>query len=163
MIPPPLLDPSTLVTPVGLSTAVTLVLVALLSVLPLRGGHGRHAHAGPGALNVWQLSDTRISHSTQDAAPEPDRETEEIVWPSFLPDSWSLEGSSPLERELAEFLGLGEPETTARLDYVGRHRLGEPVETGHSPTPLHCSPDPHQHSSAPHPPVSHPELIPAAP
>lgn len=31
-------------------------LSAVSAVLPLRGGNGQHAHAGPGAVSVWQIS-----------------------------------------------------------------------------------------------------------
>ena len=35
---------------------VVACLSVVSAVLPLRGGNGQHAHAGPGAVSVWQIS-----------------------------------------------------------------------------------------------------------
>ncbi|MEU6270167.1 hypothetical protein [Saccharopolyspora shandongensis] len=68
----------------------------VLAVMPIRGGTGQHAGAGPGAVMVWQLTEAleaersaAVSIETADDPPE-----EEIRWP---------------EEPVAE--------------YVGRHRL----------------------------------------
>ncbi|MDR7301950.1 hypothetical protein [Haloactinomyces albus] len=101
------------------------VLTAVAGVIPLRGGHGQHADAGPGALSVWQLHepagpefesplrhdararDVRAEIRLPAARPtvrEPD--PEEIDWPD---GDWS-NGDWP----------DGDP---CEPEYVGRHRL----------------------------------------
>ncbi len=56
--------------------------VVLAGVLPLRGGHGQHAHAGPGTVGVWQLCALARSERERKAVlPEWEPDPEEIVWP----------------------------------------------------------------------------------
>ncbi|MEV6232209.1 hypothetical protein AB0L88_30550 [Saccharopolyspora shandongensis] len=75
------------------------VVAGALAVMPIRGGTGQHAGAGPGAVMVWQLSEAleaeraaRIAAVSVETADDPLEE--EIRWP---------------EEPVAE--------------YVGRHRL----------------------------------------
>ncbi|GAA2820270.1 hypothetical protein [Saccharopolyspora taberi] len=44
----------------GLLCAAAITLITGLALLPLRGGRGRHAHAGPGTLTVQNLRDQEI-------------------------------------------------------------------------------------------------------
>lgn len=43
--------------PVGAPLGVLAVAAVFVAVFPLRGGHGQHAGAGPGAVNVWQVQE----------------------------------------------------------------------------------------------------------
>lgn len=123
------------------------LVVLVLALAPVRGGHGQHAHAGPGALNVRQLS-AAVEAETHDPSstsgeravaatrqsgrpvhPAPD----EIVWPAeTTPDRPEPPCPSPLEHALAE---LWQPPPNP--DYVGRHRLIEPFETETALAPPH--------------------------
>ncbi len=110
-------------------------------VLPLRGGHGQHAHAGPGALTLDHLT------RTLDRADRGGYRIEEITWPPAFPDSGptdsetadsetagaacagpDVEEPSVVERELAALLHLFAegPEP----GYIGRHRRAEPAGFG---------------------------------
>lgn len=69
-----------LIAPPGFGAVLMLAAVALVAVVagvvPLRGGHGQHSHAGPGALSVWQLHEP-----AEFAGPAPDARTAEPVEP----------------------------------------------------------------------------------
>ncbi len=41
---------------------------AALAVMPLRGGYGQHAGAGPGAVTVWQIRDAVMAERRRRAA-----------------------------------------------------------------------------------------------
>ncbi|GAA0509052.1 hypothetical protein GCM10011581_18800 [Saccharopolyspora subtropica] len=60
--------------------AALVVFAALVGVMPLRGGNGQHAHAGPGTVDVWRLRE--VIAAQQDIA-----EPEDIVWPDEDPDT----------------------------------------------------------------------------
>ncbi|TDD51375.1 hypothetical protein [Saccharopolyspora elongata] len=76
---------------------VFAAVAGVLAVMPIRGGTGQHAGAGPGAVMVWQLTEAleaeRSAAVSIETADDPAPE-EEIRWP---------------EEPVAE--------------YVGRHRL----------------------------------------
>ncbi|MBF6510995.1 hypothetical protein IU422_25025 [Nocardia farcinica] len=56
------------------------VLVAIVALLPLRSGNGQHAHAGPGAVMVWQLVDAIAAEARKPESP-PHQPPEPIAWP----------------------------------------------------------------------------------
>ncbi|MDR7301783.1 hypothetical protein [Haloactinomyces albus] len=122
--------------PAGVWSVMALVAAIALgaSVLPLRGGHGQHAHAGVGALDVWQLCDSAIV-PTRERVPGGWSISREIDQPDPEPeqprDSGEPRGPSLLERGLAE---LWEP--APEQEYVGRHRLAEPFDVDVFLTPL---------------------------
>ncbi|WP_190820288.1 hypothetical protein [Saccharopolyspora pogona] len=70
-------EPGSLLVFLGVVAAV-LVVAALL---PLRGGNGQHADAGPGAVMVWQLVDA-ISVATPHPEPPARQPPEPIEWPT---------------------------------------------------------------------------------
>ncbi|MBB5154148.1 hypothetical protein [Saccharopolyspora phatthalungensis] len=61
-------------------SVAALVVLAALGVMPLRGGTGQHAHAGPGTYSVWQLRENATRQMEIAAEPEI------IVWPTEDPD-----------------------------------------------------------------------------
>lgn len=132
--------------PAGLLLVLgTVLALALGSVLaPLRGGHGQHAGAGPGALTVHTLTaeptGTSSPRRTDPAARTPARAPEPVGWPSTDPDqphqSHPTVAVSPLrhalthgpslaEQDLAALLGIAaHPDSYApEPGYIGRHRL----------------------------------------
>lgn len=104
-----------------LALGAAMLLPSLL-VLPLRGGHGQHAHSGPGALTLAHLTATLDPAA---ATREPD---EDITWPEEHADeldrSALTDTSSRVELELAALLHLFPDERES--GHVGRHRLAEP-------------------------------------
>ncbi|MBA8825775.1 hypothetical protein FHX42_003141 [Saccharopolyspora lacisalsi] len=107
----------------------------LLLLVPVRGGNGHHAHAGPGTLTVVQLHRTIRGHP-HDFGENRDPDDEIIVWPSedhpepgWDEAGWIEPDPTPLERDLQRLLTPPVEDT-----YVGRHRLGEPGEM-HPPSP----------------------------
>ena len=79
--------------------SVVVVFAAVAGVLPLRSGHGQHAHAGPGAVTVWHLYDntTKPRHDEQ-------------------------------RTDALDYFRAPEPGSEAVPEYVGRHRLNERYE-----------------------------------
>jgi hypothetical protein len=65
-----------------------LVVLAALGVMPLRGGTGEHAHAGPGTLSVWQLCEKAAAEPNTLAEAETFEESkafaesEVVEWPT---------------------------------------------------------------------------------
>lgn len=57
------------------------VVFAITALLPLRGGHGQHANAGPGAVLVWQLVDGNAAE-TRHPEPPARQPPEPIDWPT---------------------------------------------------------------------------------
>ncbi|TWF94620.1 hypothetical protein [Saccharopolyspora dendranthemae] len=101
--------------PGGIASGGTLLVTALfLLVFPLRGGHGKHAGAGPGALDVWQVQ----RNATQPIA-------------KFTEFTTLLMEMMREERELEP--GVRVRARTEPPPYVGKHRLVVPfvVETFH--------------------------------
>lgn len=84
-----------------------LVTALVLLVLPLRGGHGKHAGAGPGAFDVWRA---------QRSATRPH--------PEFAEFRALLMEMMREERELEP--GVRARARTEPPTYVGKHRLVEP-------------------------------------
>ncbi|MGW5648584.1 hypothetical protein ACWEV3_42410 [Saccharopolyspora sp. NPDC003752] len=84
--------------PVGSLAAIGAfaAVAGVLAVIPIRGGTGQHAGAGPGAVMVWQLTEALEAERSAAVSIETadDPAEEEIRWPE-------------------------EPMT----EYVGRHRL----------------------------------------
>ena len=109
-------------TPHELGTWLTLgalLAVPFLLLLPVRGGTGQHAHAGPGTLTVAQLS--AVTHRPS----EPD--DADIVWPpepGWPEPGWDEPEPTPVERDLHRLLN-----PPAEEPYTGRHRRNEPGET----------------------------------
>ncbi|WP_017972608.1 hypothetical protein [Actinopolyspora halophila] len=141
MHPPALLDE-----PAGLLLVLgTVLALAVGSVLaPLRGGHGQHAGAGPGALTVHTLTaeptGTTPPHRTGPPARAPARTPDPVHWPTTDPDrphqpnSASIAGPlrhtrphvpSLAEQDLAALLGIdAHPDSYGpEPGYIGRHRL----------------------------------------
>jgi hypothetical protein len=61
----------------GLVVAVSV----MAALLPLRGGHGQHANAGPGSVPVRQLFDA-ITTDTRHPEPPVRQPPEPIDWPT---------------------------------------------------------------------------------
>ncbi|MBA8827219.1 hypothetical protein FHX42_004603 [Saccharopolyspora lacisalsi] len=101
-------------------TLGALLAAPFLLLVPVHGGNGQHAHAGPGTLTVAQLS--AIAHR-----PEPD--DADIVWPPEPKPGWDEPELTPVERDLHRLL-----HPPAVESYTGRHRLNEPGEM-YSPPP----------------------------
>lgn len=78
--------------------SVVVVFAAVAGVLPLRSGHGQHAHAGPGAMTVWHLYDN--------ATLRPDEKRAAVL----------------------SYFRTSEPAPEEPQEYVGRHRLNECYE-----------------------------------
>jgi hypothetical protein len=92
--------------PVAASSFGFIAVTGVLTlVLPLRGGNGQHAHAGPGALTVPQL-DARVEAAPRPPKPDPEQLARLAAQAEYLP------------RRMREKLELPPP-------YVGRHRLIE--------------------------------------
>ncbi|MGI8308909.1 hypothetical protein [Saccharopolyspora hattusasensis] len=70
-------EPGSLLVVLGVVAAVFVV----AALLPLRSGNGQHAHAGPGAVMVWQLVDA-ISVATPHPEPPARQPPEPIEWPT---------------------------------------------------------------------------------
>lgn len=131
---------------VSVGAGVLAAVAALAGVLPLRGGGGQHAHAGPGTLTVWQLFAQGEPHRQgrgEDrvlfpAALEPGSDPEEVVWPepgdseSFWPQpvwpEWLAQ--APRLLEVGELRDESVPggDGVEQEEYVGRHRLISPLE-----------------------------------
>ncbi|NYH80819.1 hypothetical protein FHR84_004187 [Actinopolyspora biskrensis] len=132
--------------PAGLLPVLgTVLALALGSVLaPLRGGHGQHAGAGPGALTVHTLTaeptGTTPPHRTGPPARAPVRAPDPVHWPTTDPDQPHrpnpagtagqlrhalAHGPSLAEQDLAALLGIdAHPDSYApEPGYIGRHRL----------------------------------------
>ncbi|MEV6229409.1 hypothetical protein AB0L88_16225 [Saccharopolyspora shandongensis] len=69
--------PSNVLGFLGVVVAVSVV----AALLPLRGGHGQHANAGPGSVMVWQLIDV-IAAETRHPEPPARQPPEPIDWPT---------------------------------------------------------------------------------
>ncbi|RCW37475.1 hypothetical protein DFQ14_1283 [Halopolyspora algeriensis] len=128
-----------LVSPLGgmsVGASVLAAVVALAGVLPLRGGSGQHAHAGPGTLTVWQLCLPEESVAQEwygDIAPlrgcefEAETTSGGIAWPR---PTWP-EGIDQRPRVLEPGQLREEPVSRSEpteSGYVGRHRLIHPFE-----------------------------------
>lgn len=132
--------------PAGLLLVLgTVLALALGSVLaPLRGGHGQHAGAGPGALTVHTLTTeptgTETPHRTGPPARTPARAPDPVGWPTTDPDRphrpnptaatgplrhARTHGPSLVEQDLAALLGIeAHPDSYGpEPGYIGRHRL----------------------------------------
>lgn len=101
--------------PGGVASGGTLLVTVLfLLVFPLRGGHGKHAGAGPGALDVWRV---------RRSATQPVSEFADFtaLFIEMMREERELE---PLARVRAK---------TEPPPYVGKHRLVVPfvVESFH--------------------------------
>ncbi len=118
-------------TPHELGTWLTLgalLAVPFLLLLPVRGGTGQHAHAGPGTLTVAQLHHTigRHPHNFRENC---DPDDADIVWPPEPEPEWTEPGwdepeLTQVERDLHRLLN-----PPAEEPYTGRHRRNEPGET----------------------------------
>ncbi|MFB9568013.1 hypothetical protein [Saccharopolyspora hordei] len=94
--------------------ALFLVSSAVLGVLvvPIRGGNGQHAGAGPGTVMVWQLRDAITAERASSAIPGGI--------------------ARPRSTGVADQDARREPPAE---EYVGRHRLAWDVDE-HSPCPV---------------------------
>ncbi len=106
-----------------LTLGAVVLLATVSAVLPLRGGHGQHAHAGPGTRTVDQLRGERVvlalSPPERSTRPPNEPGEAEIVWPTARDNHWlSPRHPSLVEEDLTELLSTG-------TGYVGRHRLDE--------------------------------------
>ncbi len=104
-----------LTTPAVVTTTGSVAILVLFRVLPLRGGNGQHAGAGPGALTVWQLRAAASRHEVAHGNAPFDAARRDTPVGHI--------GFSRAERALREIL-----DPVPDDGYVGRHRLSEPVE-----------------------------------
>lgn len=109
-----------------LTLGAVVLLTTVSALLPLRGGHGQHAHAGPGTLTVAQISQgerTVLALAPPKRSVHPPNNTPGeagIAWPTARDNHWlSPRHPSLVEEDLTELLPAG-------TGYVGRHRLDEP-------------------------------------
>ncbi|MBA8827562.1 hypothetical protein FHX42_004958 [Saccharopolyspora lacisalsi] len=111
-----------------------LLAAPFLLLVPVRGGNGQHAHAGPGTLTVNQLQNAAIPQGERtvwaltppkrSVHSETEPDDEDIAWPPEPEHEWDEPDPTPLERNLHQLL-----HPPAEEPYVGRHRLNEPGET----------------------------------
>lgn len=104
--------------PVVWMPLAALIVLAALGAMPLRGGAGQHAHAGPGALTVWQLRENAYQETEPEAL-----EPEEITWPTTDTDQALAQGKhhirsiDPLRHRLAmAVLECGATRSLLRVD-----------------------------------------------
>ncbi|WP_190821134.1 hypothetical protein [Saccharopolyspora pogona] len=108
-----------------------VVVAGVLAVIPIRGGTGQHAGAGPGAVMVWQLSEAlEAERKVRLARPRIPAISIEIAAglrvPAIPPGSanYPLDSAIPVETADDPW-----PEEEIRwpeepvAEYVGRHRL----------------------------------------
>ncbi|MGW1677040.1 hypothetical protein [Saccharopolyspora sp. NPDC002376] len=97
---------------------VSSMAVGILALIPIRGGNGQHAGAGPGAVMVWQLSETleaeRTARTTRPRIPAISIETADR--PGDPTASKQTVDEPPPENVIRW------PEEPV-AEYVGRHRL----------------------------------------